>query len=60
MEKLNGKINTSIFISGKGSNLHSIIKKSLESGFPAKIVLIVSNNPKAKGLIYAKRSKINK
>tara|TARA_B100000579_G_scaffold109750_1_gene87575 strand:- start:365 stop:946 length:582 start_codon:yes stop_codon:yes gene_type:complete len=61
MEKLNGKkINTAVFISGRGSNLKSLIKYSKKKNSPIIIKLIISNNPKAKGLIYAKRSKINK
>ena len=59
MEKLNGKkINTAVFISGRGSNLKSLIKQNKSKNSPIIIKLIVSNNPKAKGLIYAKQSKI--
>ena len=60
MEKLNGKkINTAVFISGRGSNLRSLINYFKKKNSPILIKLIVSNNPVAKGLIYAKRSKIN-
>ena len=60
MEKLNGKkINTAVFISGRGSNLRSLINYFKKKNSPILIKLIVSNNPDAKGLIYAKRSKIN-
>ena len=59
MEKLNGKkINTAVFISGRGSNLHSLIKYSKKKNSIIKIKLVISNNSKAKGLFYAKRSKI--
>ena len=61
MEKSNGKkINTAVFISGRGSNLKSLIKYSKSKNSPIIIKLIVSNNPKAKGLKYAEKSKINK
>ncbi len=61
MEKLNGdKINTAVFISGRGSNLRSLIKFYKKKNSLLSIKLIVSNNRKAKGLIYAKRSKIIK
>jgi len=61
MEKLNGKkINTAVFISGRGSNLNSLIKYYKKKNSPISIKLVISNNPKAKGLIYAKRSKIRK
>tara|TARA_B100001250_G_C19641834_1_gene718629 strand:+ start:272 stop:853 length:582 start_codon:yes stop_codon:yes gene_type:complete len=59
MEKSNGnKINTSVFISGRGSNLKSLIKYSKKKSSPITIELVISSNIKAKGLIYAKRSKI--
>ena len=59
MEKSNGKkINTAVFISGRGSNLKSLIKYSKKKNSPIFIKLVISNNQKAKGLIYAKRSKI--
>ena len=47
-----------VLISGRGSNLLSIIKSCREKDFPAKIKLIVSNNPKALGLEYAKQYRI--
>ena len=60
MEKLNGKkINTSVFISGRGSNLRSLISHFKKKRSPIYINLIISNNPCAKGLVYAKKSKIN-
>ena len=58
MEKLTGKIKTCVFISGRGSNLKSIVKNSRKKNFPANIELVISNNPKAKGLLYAKKNKI--
>ena len=58
MEKFIGKVKTCVFISGRGSNLKSIIKNSRKKNFPAKIDLVISNNPKAKGLQYAKKNKI--
>ena len=59
MVKLNGKkINTAVFISGRGSNLKSLINFSQKINSPIAIKLVISNKPKAKGLIYAKRSKI--
>jgi len=54
------KIKTAVFISGTGSNLKSLIKFSKTDRSPISIDLIVSNNPKAKGLIYGKRYKIRK
>ena len=52
MEKSIGlkKIKTAVFISGTGSNLKSLIKFSKLKKSPIAIRLIISNNPKAKGL----------
>ena len=47
-----------VLISGRGSNLLSIIKSCREKDFPAKVKLIVSNNSDAYGLRYAKQYKI--
>ena len=62
MEKLTGyrKINTAVFISGTGSNLNSLIKFSKTRKSPISINLIISNNPKAKGLKLGKMNKIEK
>ena len=49
------KINSCAFISGKGSNLNSLIKSSRDYNFPIKIGLIISNNVNAKGLNLAKK-----
>ena len=56
----NNKIKTAVFISGTGSNLNSLIKFSKTNRSPISINFIVSNNPKAKGLNYAKIYKIKK
>ena len=52
------KKNLCVFISGKGTNLNNLIKKSREYNFPAKIKLIVSNNINAEGVKYAKINSI--
>ena len=59
MAKSTGKINTAVFISGKGSNLKSLIKYSKTKKSLIKINLVVSDNSNAKGLEYANKSKIN-
>ena len=58
MEKLSGKKNTAVLISGRGSNLRSLIKYSKTKKSLIRIVLVVSNNYSAKGLDYANKSKI--
>ena len=54
------KIRTAVFISGTGSNLENLIKFSLKKISPIEIILIISNNTKAKGLKFAKLYKIKK
>tara|TARA_Y100001970_G_scaffold149346_1_gene183260 strand:- start:273 stop:860 length:588 start_codon:yes stop_codon:yes gene_type:complete len=60
MEKLNGKkkVSVAVFISGRGTNLRSLIKFSKIKSSKIKIVLVVSNNKKAKGMYFAKKNKI--
>ena len=62
MVRLTGykKINTAVFISGNGSNLKSLIKFSKTRKSPITINLIITNNPKAKGLKFGKINKIKK
>ena len=54
------KIRTAVFISGTGSNLKSLIKFSKLKNSPLSIDIIISNNPRAKGLNYGKIYKIKK
>ena len=54
------KIKTAVFISVAGSNLKSLIKFSRLKKSPISINLIISNNPKSKGLSFAQIFKIKK
>ena len=60
MIKLSGfnKIKTSVFISGKGSNLKNLFRFSLKKKSPIEIILVISNTSKAEGLFFAKRKNI--
>ena len=59
MEKLIGRnLNISVFISGRGSNLLSLIKYSKIKKSKIKINLIISNNKFSKGLEFARKNKI--
>ncbi len=49
------KINTCVFISGKGSNLKRLILNSNNYNFPIKIKLVVSNKKNAEGLKLAQK-----
>lgn len=52
------KQRVAIFISGRGSNMHSLITASKKPSFPASIELVISNNPDATGLDTARDSGI--
>ena len=50
------KINTCVFISGKGSNLKNLIFRSRDYNFPINIKLVISDNRNAFGINYAKKT----
>ena len=56
----NNLISTAVFISGRGTNLKSLIKFSKKKNSPINIKLIISNTNKVKGLKYSKVYKIQK
>ena len=58
MEKSPGKKNIAVFISGRGSNLKSLINYSKKKNSLIKIMLVISNNTNAKGLKIANSFKI--
>ena len=49
------KVKTAILISGGGSNMESLVSATKARGFPAEIVLVICNRPKAGGIERAKR-----
>ncbi|HBM90954.1 MAG TPA: phosphoribosylglycinamide formyltransferase, partial [Rhodospirillaceae bacterium] len=46
-------LKVAVLISGRGSNMQSLVHATQEKGFPAEIVCVVSNAPEAKGLAWA-------
>ena len=52
------KVRTAVLISGRGSNLASVIAAAEAPDYPAEIVLVLSNNPDAGGLELARRAGI--
>ena len=61
MKKLDGKEiknKIAVFISGRGSNLRSIIKYSTKKKSSYKVELVISNKKNAKGLLLAKKKAI--
>ena len=53
------KIKCAVFISGTGSNLKSLIQFTKKKNSPILIELIITDNPKAKGLKFGKIFKIS-
>ncbi|HAX91156.1 MAG TPA: phosphoribosylglycinamide formyltransferase [Rhodospirillaceae bacterium] len=51
-------LNVAVLISGRGSNMQSLVRASREPGYPAKIACVISNDPAAKGLEWAKKEGI--
>ena len=59
MKKLIGfKIRTAVFISGRGTHLDNLIKFSKKKFSPISVCLVVSDNSKAEGLMYAQKNNI--
>ena len=59
MKKYSGrKVFVAVFISGRGSNLKSLINFSKKKISPIKIDIVFSNNKNAIGLKFAKEKKI--
>jgi len=43
-----------VLISGRGSNMASLVEAAKDKSYPAEIVLVVSNRPDAAGIAYAR------
>jgi phosphoribosylglycinamide formyltransferase 1 len=52
------RVRTAVLISGRGSNLRSLVAASKAEDYPAEIVLVLSNNPDAAGLDFARENGI--
>lgn len=52
------RLRVSVLISGRGSNLQALIDAAAAPGFPAEVVLVLSNVPGAQGLARAERAGI--
>jgi len=53
------RVRTAVLISGRGSNLAALIAASGEPGYPAEIVLVVSNVEAAPGLAIARSAGVS-
>jgi phosphoribosylglycinamide formyltransferase 1 len=47
-----------ILISGRGSNMRSLVEAARAPGYPAEVAVVISNRPDAAGLAYAKEQGI--
>ncbi|MGH6810995.1 MAG: phosphoribosylglycinamide formyltransferase [Methylocella sp.] len=47
---------TAILISGRGSNMRALIERARDPTYPAEIALVLSNEPDAAGLAFAKEN----
>lgn len=52
------KVRVAILISGRGSNMSALIEAARDPAYPARVVLVVSNNPDAPGLRLAREAGI--
>lgn len=46
-------LRVAVLISGRGSNMQSLVRATQQAGFPAQIACVISNTPTAKGLEWA-------
>lgn len=51
---MTNKTRVAILISGRGSNMQALVEAARAPGYPAEIVLVISNRPDAPGLAWAK------
>ena len=54
------KKRVAVLISGRGSNMASLIEAAKDDGYPAEIALVVSNRPDAAGLAHARRRRASR
>ena len=52
------KRNVCVFISGKGTNLNNLIKRSRDYNFPISVKLVICNKKDALGIKYEKKNSI--
>ncbi len=50
---MTARVPVAILISGRGSNMHALIKAAEAPDYPARIAGVLSNNPAAQGLVTA-------
>jgi len=53
-----GRVRTAVLISGRGSNLAALLSAAEDAGFPAEIVLVISNVERAAGVRVAEDANV--
>ncbi len=56
---MSSKLKLGVLISGRGSNLQSLIDATQDDSFPAEIVMVISNVPDVAGLVRAAKANIS-
>jgi len=54
------RIRIAVFLSGSGSNMQSIMDNCAKGGIPGEVVLVISNNEDAYGLVRAEKAGIDR
>jgi phosphoribosylglycinamide formyltransferase-1 len=57
-ERTVAKKRIAVLISGRGSNFRAILEETRQGGINGEVVLVISDNPDAKGLLYAKENTV--
>ena len=57
---MNNELNVAVIASGRGSNFRALAEACDDAGFPARIALLISDNPEAGALEYAERAGIER
>ena len=50
---MSNSLRVAVLISGRGSNMQSLVRATQQAGFPAQIACVISNTPTAQGLEWA-------
>lgn len=53
---MTGRVRVAVLISGRGSNMASLIEAARAEDCPFEVALVLSNNPDAEGLVFAREA----
>ena len=52
------KARVAVLVSGRGSNMQALVRAAQAPGYPAEIALVLSHNPDAPGIAWAKEARL--